>query len=127
MRFTEHELTVAVTAAAKTVAAGGRRRRKTDPDDVWDSMGRYQRYQVMDAVGSQLLPVLVDLPDVDVAAGTRPTFTDEQVATAVERNLGEGGGRVRRKVTAAARVLLVKQALAALPVRQDPDGLLRGD
>ena len=40
MRFTEHELTVAMTGVAKQVAAaraGGRGKgRKVDPDDVWE-------------------------------------------------------------------------------------------
>ena len=122
MRFTEHELTAAVTGAAKVVAAG--RRGRKDPDAAWDALGRYERYQVMDAVGSQLLPVLVDLPDVSVEAGTRATFTDAQITEAVERSFGDGvGGRLRRKVQVAARVALVRTALAALPVRQDPDAL----
>lgn len=122
MRFTEHELTAAVTAAAKTVAAG--RRHRKDPDARWEAMGRYQRYQVMDAVGTQILPVLVDLPDVEVEPGTRPTFTTAQVRTAVEQHVGEVKGRVRRAATVAARTALVTTGLSALPVRQDPDGLL---
>lgn len=127
MRFTEHELTAAVTAAAKTVAASQAgtkgRRAAGSADDVWAAMGRYERYQVMDAVGSQVLPVLLALPDVEVEPGTRPTFTDAQVVKAVEETLGEAGGRLRRKVTVAARVVLVRTALAQLPPRQDPDAL----
>lgn len=126
MRFTEHELTAAVTAAAKTVAASRAvkgRRRTGSPDEVWEAMGRYERYQVMDAVGSQVLPVLLALPDVEVEPGTRPTFTDAQVVSAVEETLGEAGGRLRRKVTVAARTVLVRTALAQLPPRQDPDAL----
>ena len=45
---------------------------------------------MLDAVGSQVLPVLLVLPDVDVPAGTSPTFTDAQVLAAVEETLGEG-------------------------------------
>ena len=36
----------------------------------------YQRYTMLDSLGTQVLPVLVALPDVDVEPGTRPTFTD---------------------------------------------------
>lgn len=128
MRFTEHELTVAVTAAAKTVAGAQlRRRAKADADAVWESMSKLDRYHHLEAVGGQVLPVLLALPDVDVAAGTRPTFTDAQVLAAVEQNLGDGGGRLRRKVTVAAQATLVKVALAQLPVRQDPDALVVPD
>ncbi len=129
MRFTEHELTVAVTAAAKTVAGAGRsrRRRGEHGDQAWQAMDPRQRYQVLDGVGSQVLPVLLALPDVDVAAGSRPTFTDAQVLTAVQETLGEVGGRLRRKVVVAARVALVRTALAELPPRQDPDALVAPD
>ncbi len=118
MRFTEHELTVAVTAAARTVASGRRRSRD------WESLDAIERYHVLEAVGGQVLPVLVALPDVAVEAGTRPTFTTAQVAAAVEATLdADAGGRLRRKALVAARTALVKQSLAALPVRRDPDAL----
>ena len=127
MRFTEHELTVAVTAAAKIVAAGKVRRRAKD-DSTWDAMSKLDRYHGLEAVGSQVLPVLLALPDIEVAAGTRPTFTAAQVFAAVEETLGETGvGRLRQKVTVAARVALVRTALAELPVRQDPDALIVPD
>jgi len=127
MRFTEHELTVAVTAAAKVVA-GGKARRRATADEAWDAMSKIDRYHLLEAVGSQVLPVLLALPDVEVPAGTRPTFTDEQVATAVEQTLGDSGvGRLRQKVAVAARVTLVRTALAQLPVRQDPDALVVPD
>jgi hypothetical protein len=123
MRFTEHELTVAVTAAAEVVA-NGRSRRRAKRGTAWEALSRIERYHLLDAVGSQVLPVLLALPDVEVPAGTRPTFTDAQVATAVEQALGESGvGRIRQKVAVAARVALVRTALARLPVRQDPDAL----
>ena len=130
MRFTEHELTAAVSGAAKAVLAAQRkdvRKGKQDIDDVWDEMGRYQRFQLMDAVGTQVLPVLVALPDVDVEPGTRPTFTDEQVTGAVEGLVGEELGRVKRKVLVKARVALVQTALAHVPPRSDPDALIVPD
>ncbi|WP_107705462.1 hypothetical protein [Nocardioides allogilvus] len=119
MRFTEHELTEAVTSAAKTVVAMRRRGvRRRDRDDAWAAMSRHERYQVLDAVGSQVLPVLLALPDVEVAAGTRPTFSDGQVLAAVQESLGEGARGLRGKVAVAARVALVRDALAKLPPRQ---------
>ena len=123
MRFTEHELTVAVTAAAKVVAAG-RARRRTKGEAAWEALSKIERYHLLEAVGSQVLPVLIALPDVEVPAGTRPTFSDAQIAAAVEETLGESGvGRIRQKVAVAARLTLVRNALAQLPVRQDPDAL----
>ena len=127
MRFTEHELTVAVTAAAKVVA-GGKSLRRVQGEAAWEAMSKIDRYHLLEAVGSQVLPVLLALPDVEVPAGTRPTFTDEQVAAAVQETLGETGlGRLRQKVAVTARLTLVRTALAELPVRQDPDALIVPD
>ena len=123
MRFTEHELTVAVTAAAKIVA-GGTVGRRGKGEEKWEAMSKIERYHLLEAVGGQVLPVLLALPDVEVEAGTRPTFTDAQIAAAVEQTMGETGiGRMRKKVALAARLTLVRTALAQLPVRQDPDAL----
>lgn len=127
MRFTEHELTVAVTAAAKIVARG-KVARRAKAESAWDEMSKLDRYHLLDAVGGQVLPVLLALPDVEVPAGTRPTFTDEQILAAVQETLGESGvGRLRQKVAVAARLTLVRTALAQLPVRQDPDALIVPD
>ena len=123
MRFTEHELTVAVTAAAKIVA-GGTVGRRGKGEEKWEAMSKIERYHLLEAVGGQVLPVLLALPDVEVEAGTRPTFTDAQIAAAVEETMDETGiGRMRKKVALAARLTLVRTALAQLPVRQDPDAL----
>lgn len=129
MRFTENELTVAVTAASKTVLAARKdvRRGRQDVDAVWESLTPYQRYQFLEGVGSQVLAVLVALPDVDVEPGTRPTFTDSQIRETVESVVGDDLARVRRAVALAARVALVKSALAGLPPRQDPDALIVPD
>jgi hypothetical protein len=79
-------------------------------------------------VGSQVLPVMIALPDVEVEPGTRPTFSDAQITAAVEETLGETGlGRMRQKVAVAARLTLVRTALAQLPVRQDTDALIVPD
>ncbi|WP_104108167.1 hypothetical protein [Nocardioides sp. 616] len=130
MRFTEHELTVALTGAAKTMVAAGNkdvRKGRTSVDTVWDEMDRYQRYQMLEAIGSQVLPVLVALPDVEVQAGTRPEFSTEQVLACVEEQVGDDVGRMKRKVVVASRAALVRAALDHLPPRQDPDALIVPD
>lgn len=124
MRFTEHELTAAVTGAAKAVLAGKRlTRRHTDIDEVWDTMDRFERFKLLDAVGSQVLPVLVALPDVEVAPGTRPSYSDRQVQEVVAGLVGDELGKLRRLAAVKARTALVQTALAHLPPRLDPDGL----
>lgn len=122
MRFTEHEMTAGVTAAAQTLAQG---RRRSKP---WEELTKLERYELLSAVGEQVLPVLVALPDLPVEAGTRPSFTTAQVVAAVETTVtADQGGRLRRKAIVAARTALVKQALASLPVRHDPDALTDED
>lgn len=121
MQFTEHELTTAVAAAAKSVVAAQRkdvRKGKTSIDDVWIAMDRHERYKILKAMGSQVLPVLAALPEVEVAPGQPPTFTHAEIATAVGDSLAEGeGGKLRRKVVLTARVAIIKSALAQLPPR----------
>ena len=130
MRFTEHELTAALTGAAKALLATQRkdvRRGRTDIDAVWNEMDRYQRFQLLDQLGSEILPVLVALPDVEVATGTRPSYSDREVSDAVEALVGDGIGKVRRVVLVKTRTALVQSALAHLPPRQDPDALVVPD
>ncbi len=129
MRFTEHELTLAVTGAAKTVLAARKdvRRGRQDVDEAWKDLNAYQRWRLLDSVGDQILPVLVTLPDVEVAPGTKPGFTEAQVKETVESVLGDDVRGVRRRVVLAARASLVQVALAALPPRQDPDALIVPD
>ena len=134
MRFTEHELTAALTGAAKTVMAAQDkdvRKGRLDVDAAWDQLDRYQRFRLLDALGDQVLPVLVALPDIEVPTGTRPTYTDAQVTETVEGLVGDGGSekvaRVKRKVVVKARVALVQAALSHLPPRSDPDALIVPD
>lgn len=128
MRFTEHELTRAMEAAAKSVLAVRRSNRRRDVEQVWAGMTRYQRYQLLDSLGDQVLPVLTALPDVEVAPGTRPTWTDAEVEQVVRERLdATPGGRLRRAVVLKARVALVQAALAGVPPRQDPDALVVPD
>ena len=124
MQFTEHEMTTALTGTAKRLLAVQRkevRRGRADIDAVWDEMDRYERFKILDALGAQLLPVLVALPDVEVTPGTRPSFTDRQILTAVDQCLEEGGGRLRRKAVVASRTAMVKLAIQQLPPRNHPD------
>ncbi len=129
MRFTEHELTAALTGVAKSVAATRKdiRKSKVDIDTAWESMDRFERYQILDALGSQILPVLVALPDVDVQPGTRPTYTNQQVTGVVSGLVGDELGRVKRAVVIKARTALVQTALASIPPRLDPDAILNAD
>ena len=130
MRFTEYELTAALTGAAKAVLAAQRkdvRRGKADIDTVWDELDGYQRFQILDQLGAQLLPVLVALPDVEVAPGTRPSYTDREVTETVEALLDDSVGKLRRAVIVKTRMTLVQTALAHLPPRQDPDALIVPD
>ena len=126
MRFSEHELTAALTGAAKSVVASQRKFRKsgTDIDAAWDAMDRYARFQLLDGLGTQILPVLVALPDVEVAAGTRPSYSDNQVTEVVAGLVGDELGKLRRAVVIKARTALVQIALAHVPPRLDPDALL---
>lgn len=126
MRFTEHELTAALTGAAKTVLAAqdkSVRKGRRSVDEAWAELTTYGRFQLLDGLGDQLLPVLVALPDVEVETGTRPTFTDAQVTAAVEERVGADLGRLRRAVLVKARVALVQVALSHVPPRSDPDAL----
>ena len=125
MRFTEHELTAALTGAAKSVVASGKEFRKSgvDIDTAWDAMGRHERFQLLDALGSQILPVLVALPDVEVAAGARATYSNKQVSETVAGLVGGDLGKLRRAVVIKARTALVQIALGSLPPRIDPDAL----
>jgi hypothetical protein len=124
MRFTEHELTVAVTGAAKSVMAAKKlRRRGVDIDTAWETMDRYQRFKLLDSVGSQILPVLAALPDVEVAPGTRPSYSAQQVQETVAGLVDGDLGKLQRLVTVKARTALVQTALTHIPPRPDPDAL----
>ena len=124
MRFTEHELTEALTGTAKEILAAQRkdvRRGKADIDSVWDEMDRYQRFQLLDRLGAQILPVLVALPDVEVAVGARPTYTAREVSDTVEATVDAGQGKLRRAILVRTTTALVRSALSHVPPRVDPD------
>ncbi|CAN5646843.1 hypothetical protein BH10ACT10_BH10ACT10_17000 [soil metagenome] len=126
MRFSEHELTTALTGTAKQLLAGQRkdvRKGRAGIDEVWDGMNRYERFKILDALGTQLFPVLGALPDVEVAVGARPSYTDQEVQAAVEQSVDESaGGRLRRKAVVAARVAVVRMALQQVPPKPNDSG-----
>lgn len=123
MRLTEHELTVALTGTAKTVLASSRRGRKrgADIDQSWDEMDRFKRFKLLDGIGTQIFPVLTDLPDQEVPVGGRPSFSEQEIRESVERHLGDDIGRIRRAVVVKTRVTLVQAALSHLPPRVEGD------
>lgn len=119
-------MTTALTATAKELLSVQRkdvRKGRVDVEAAWTELDRFERFKILDALGSQVLPVLVALPDVEVSRGERPTFTDQQVVAAVEQCLGEGGGRLRRKAAVATRAAMVRRALHHLPPRSGLDTL----
>ncbi|MCW2848658.1 MAG: hypothetical protein JWR90_2632 [Marmoricola sp.] len=128
MRFSEHELTAALTGAATSVLARqrGKVRKGQDAAEVWEAMDRYERFKMLDAIGGQVLPVLVALPDVEVAAGARPAYSESEVSQVVAGLVGDDVGRLKRAVLVKTRTALVLLALAHVPLRLDPDALLHG-
>ena len=87
VRFTERELTVALEGAAKSVLAVQdktvRKGRRT-ADEAWAALTKYQRFQLLDGLGDQLLPV------AGLAAGRRGGARDP---ADVHRRAGACGRR----------------------------------
>lgn len=125
MQFTEHELTTALTGAAKSVVAARKAFRKSgvDIDTAWDAMDRYEKFNLLDGLGSQILPVLAALPEVEVPPGSRPSYRNRQVSGIIAGLVGDDVGKLRRVVVVRARTALVQTALANVPPRPDPNAL----
>lgn len=125
MRLSEAELTAALTGTAKaTLAAQDKEIRKgrVDVEQAWHDLGGFGRYQLLDSLGSTILPILVALPDVERVVGERPRFSGAQIREAVEAHTeDDGSGRIRRKALVLARAALVQTALAHVPPWSDPD------
>jgi hypothetical protein len=130
MKLTERELTAALQGASQSVLATQdkevRKGRRT-ADEAWQALSKYQRYVLLDGLSDQVLPVLVALPDVEVPIGERPSVPDAVIASTVAECAGEDGRGLRGKVVVAARVALVKIALANVPPRADPDAFVVPD
>jgi hypothetical protein len=125
MQLTEHQLTAALTGTAKTVMAARKKVRKSgiDIDTAWDAMDRYEKFKLLDALGSQILPVLTALPDIEVPPGTRPSYRDQQVREIVAGLVDDSLGKLQRAVVVKTRTALVQRALANVPPRLDPETL----
>lgn len=121
MQFTERELTLGVQGAAKAVLASTRRAKGVDPEDQWQALTPFERYQLLEPVSTQVLPVLAALPEVEVAPGERPGFSQAELMAAIEQSFTDEGGWLRRKAALASRVALIRVALEAMPPREDPD------
>jgi hypothetical protein len=124
MRFTEAELTAAITGVAKTTLAAQSkdiRKGRVDLEQAWQDLGGYGRYQLMESLSDQVLPVLTALPDVERVVGERAAYSNKQVRAIVEERTGDEGGRLRRTAVVVGRVALVQAALAAIPPFTDPD------
>lgn len=138
MRFTEHEMTVGVDAVARRLFAVTRPPwRRGDIDAAYDALSMAQRYPRKAAAGEIVLPVLTALPERPTV-DARPEFTQaeyEEAAEAGSRGVLEHrrpgawesmpARRRRRIVTSAAE--LTRVAVAAMPIRRDPDALIVPD
>lgn len=125
MKFTEHEMTVAVQAVAREIVEASPGADET----TWDAMDRFERYQLLSGIGEITLPVLVALPDVDVAAGSRASY-DLDVVMAAVRGHDQREDQVPDEVpdeVVVARASFVQRMLATMPVRRDPDAPLSAD
>ncbi len=130
MRFTEAELTAAITGVSKaSLAAQSKeiRKGKVDLDQAWQDLGGYGRYQFLEGIGSQILPILTALPDVPRVVGERPSYSVSELRAAVEATTDEEGGRLRRKALVLTRIALVTTALSHVPPWTDPDDFVVPD
>ena len=138
MRFTEHEMTVGVEAVARELFAATRPpwKRQSVPGD-FAALDKARRYRHKAAAGEVVLPVLTALPERPTVGAT-PVFTDEEWRDAAERGSREVldfrtegawealGERKRRRLVDGA-VALTRVAVAAMPLRSDPDALIVPD
>ena len=120
VKFTEHELTVAVEAAARRLDATARtpwsRKKATDR---WDGLTKMQRYERLSAAADLVLPVLAALPERPTV-GETPAFSAQEYSAAVEQARGSAEGR-RERMAVVVLADLARRAVAAMPVRRDPD------
>lgn len=119
MQLSEYEMTAALRGAARTVASARRSRAKGG--DAWERLTRLEQYTMLTSLGDQILPVLAALPDVEVPAGGRASYTPQQIEAAVAEQVDPSLGRIKRAVALKTRAVLVQAALDSLPQRPDPD------
>ncbi|MET3961749.1 hypothetical protein ABIE44_001683 [Marmoricola sp. OAE513] len=126
MNFSEAELTAAITGTAKAALASKSkdiRKGRVDVEQAWADLGGFGRYQLIEPIGSEILPFLLALPDIERVVGERPGYTGAQIRETVEALTDDEGGKLRRKALVLARVALVTTALAHVPPWPDPDKL----
>ncbi|HSE09904.1 MAG TPA: hypothetical protein VLB29_14660 [Nocardioidaceae bacterium] len=138
MRFTERELTAAVDGVARRLFAATRAPwRQKGVEDAWANLAPIERYNRKSAVGEVVLPALQALPERPTV-GSHPEFTADEYAEAAEvasRALAEhrtpGAWDTmrdrQRKRLVRTTAALTRTAVAAMPVRQDPDDLVVPD
>ena len=138
MKFTEPEMTAAVEAVARELFASTRAPwRRGRPDAAWEGLSPMEKYKRKSAVGELLLPVLQALPERPTV-GAPPVFTDEEYAEAAETTgrallehrtpgVWNSMSERRRRRLLRASVAMARTAVAAMPVRQDPDNLVVPD
>jgi len=127
MQFSESELTSLLQGVAKaTLTAQSKEIRKgrLDVDQVWQDLGGYGRYEMLEALSHRVLPVLVALPDLPRTHGERLKVRGSVVRAAVDETVGEEAGTgLRRKAYVVSMAALVGAALADLPPYVDPEKL----
>ncbi len=138
MRFTEHEMTVAVDAVARELFVATRPPwRRRGATAAYDALDRAQRYHRRAAAGEIVLPALVALPERPTV-GAAPVFSDEEYAEAAaaggrqvreHRSPGarDGLSTRRRAADVAVAARLTRLGVAAMPHRADPDALVVPD
>ncbi len=138
MRFTEHEMTVGVDAVARELFAATRppwKRHAVAAD--FEALDKARRYRHKVAAGEVVLPVLTALPERPTVGAT-PAFDDAEWRAAAEQGSRQvadfrtpGGwealGERRRRRLLDGAVTLTRVAVAAMPLRSDPDALLVPD
>lgn len=127
-------MTVAVDAVGKELYAATRPPwKRGSADDEWEAMTPGQKYQRRAAAGEVVLPVLVALPDRPTV-GAPPHFSDEEYAEAAvagaralvgsrDPDAWESLSAKKQQALLQTTVALTRAAVAAMPVRQDPDAI----
>ncbi len=138
MRFTEHEMTVAVEAVARELFASTPRLvRKASGATEWEQLSRMARFRHLVTAGDLVLTGLVALPERPTVGAT-PAFTDEEYVAAATESFRTRAEQQRpgawdalparrRRKSIEPTVVLLRTAVRAMPHRQDPDALIVPD
>ena len=125
MKFSEAELTTLLRGVAQaTLIAQSKdiRKGRLDIEQVWQDLGGYGRYEMLEALSHRVLPALVALPEVPRVHGERLKVRGSLLRVAVEETAGEEAGTgLRRKAYVVSMAALLGAALAELPPYVDPE------